>query len=448
MSDSNGLGGRQMSDSNGLGGREMSQKSMHIDVHHITRVEGHGNIHVDIDNGTIKRIEWQVPEAPRFFEAMVVGRHYSEVATIVSRICGICSISHSFSSLKATETALGITLTEQAERLRRMLLCGEHLQSHILHIGYLAAPDLLGAGSVIPLIATHKDVVLLVIKLHRLANETCDVIGGRTTHPIRAMVGGWTMVPKASETATLKRRWQEAITDLKSLAGVIKSLAGGFPDFTRETEYVSLHEPGEYGIYGSQIKSTDVKMAIPLAGYRNVANEYVVAQSTAKWAKFNRASYMVGALARFNNNYAQLSPAAKAAAKDIGLTAPCHNPYMNTVAQLIECFNVCERFVAHADWLLDKGFKEEKISITPREGGGANAVEAPRGILFHDYTYDKRGICVKANCIIPTNQNHANIQKDMDQFVPEFKGVGKEKLQLFLEMLVRAYDPCISCSTH
>jgi sulfhydrogenase subunit alpha len=426
----------------------MSQQSMHIDVHHVTRVEGHGNIHVDIEGGAIKKIEWQVPEAPRFFEAMVVGRHFSEVATITSRICGICSISHSFSSLKATETALNVKLTEQADRLRRMLLFGEHLQSQILHIGYLAAPDLLGVGSVIPLVATHKEVVLLVIKLHRLANETCDIIGGRTTHPIRAIVGGWTMAPKPAEVEALKKRWQEAIADLKTLAGVIKSLAGGFPNFTRETEYVSLYEPGEYGIYDGGIKSTDVKKTIPLADYRSVTNEYVVGQSTAKWAKFNRASYMAGALARFNNNYAQLTVGAKAVAADIGLAAPCYNPYMNTVAQLVECVNSCERFTAHAEWLLDKGIKQETAAVVPREGQGANAVEAPRGILFHDYTYDKNGICVKANCIIPTNQNHANIQKDMDKLVPEFKDVGKEKLQLFLEMLVRAYDPCISCSTH
>jgi sulfhydrogenase subunit alpha len=426
----------------------MSTNTMHIDVHHVTRVEGHGNIHVDIDNGTVKKIEWQVPEAPRFFEAMVVGRHFSEVATITSRICGICSISHSFSSLKATETALGVTLTEQAERLRRMLLFGEHLQSHILHIGYLAAPDLLGVGSVIPLVATHKEVVLLVVKLHRLANETCDIIGGRTTHPIRAIVGGWTMVPKASEIEALKKRWHDALADLKTLAGVIKSLAGGFPNFTRETEYIALYEPGEYGVYDGTIKATDAKKTVPLTGYRKVTNEYIVPQSTAKWAKFNRESYMVGALARFNNNHTQLTPGAKAVAADIGLAVPCYNPYMNTVTQLAECVNACERFTVYADMILDKGIKQEPVKVAPREGQGANAVEAPRGILFHDYTYDKKGICVKANCIIPTNQNHANIQKDMDKLVPEFKDAGKEKLQLYLEMLVRAYDPCISCSTH
>ena len=426
----------------------MSDISIHIDVRHVTRVEGHGNIVVDINNGAINKLEWQVPEAPRFFESMVVGRHFSEVATITSRICGICSISHTFSSLKATETALGVRLSEQADLLRRILLWAEHLQSHILHIGYLAAPDLLKVNSVIPLIGSHKDVVLLVIKLHRLANETCDIIGGRTTHPIRTAIGGWTMLPKPKELETLKKRWQDAIGDMKKLADVVASLAPGLPNFTRETEYVSLTEQGTYAHYDGMIKSTDVAQPLPLSEYRSVTNEYMVAQSTAKWAKFNRASYMAGALARFNNNHAQLTPASKAVATQLGLIAPNYNPFMNTVAQAVECVNALENSIHCAENLLDKGLKEEKISVEAREGQGSNAVEAPRGILFHDYTYDKNGICVKANCIIPTNQNHANIQKDMEKLVPEFKDRGKDALQLTLEMLVRAYDPCISCSTH
>jgi coenzyme F420-reducing hydrogenase alpha subunit len=421
---------------------------MHIAVHPVTRVEGHGHINVDIDGGVIKKIEWNVPEAPRFFEAMVVGRHYHEVATITSRICGICSISHTFSSLRATEAAFGVRITEQTELLRRVLLWAEHLQSHVLHIGYLAAPDLLKVNSVIPLISTHKDVVLLVIRLHRLANETCDIIGGRTTHPIRTAVGGWTMLPKPRELEALMKRWTEGVADMKTLAGVIASLAGGFPRFERETEYVCLTEKGSYAHYDGMIKSGDAAKTIPLADYRRVTNEYVVAQSTAKWAKFNRPSYMVGALARFNNNFADLSPSAKAVAKHVGLTAPSYNPFMNTVAQVVESVNALENGVACMRKLVDKGLAEEKTSLKVREGRGASAVEAPRGILFHDYTYDKNGICVKANCVIPTNQNHANIQYDMEKLVPQFKDQGKEALQMSLEMLVRAYDPCISCSTH
>ena len=173
----------------------MSSNDIHIDVHHVTRVEGHGNILVDIDKGEVKTVRWSVPEAPRFFEAMVVGRDCTELQPITSRICGICSIGHSFASLKATEAAMRITISEQTHRLRRILNHGENLQSHVLHVGYLALPDLLKVGSVIPLATTHKDAVLLVVKLHRLANETCDIVGGRTTHPIRTCIGGFTKVP-------------------------------------------------------------------------------------------------------------------------------------------------------------------------------------------------------------------------------------------------------------
>ena len=428
----------------------MSSNTIHIDVHHVTRVEGHGNIHVDIDKGEVKTVTWSVPEAPRFFEAMVVGRDCREVQPITSRICGICSIGHTFASLKATEAALGITISEQSLRLRKILNHGENLQSHVLHVGYLALPDLLNVGSVIPLAATHKDAVLLVVKLHRLANETCDIVGGRTTHPIRTCIGGFTKMPTEKELAGLKVRFQEALGDLKTLADVVKSVAGGLPDFTRETEYVSLTDPSEYALYNGTIKSTDVKDPIPVDQYLRVTNEFMTSQSTAKWAKFNRDSYMAGALARFNNNHAQLPPIAKAVAADLGLVAPCYNPYFNTVAQVVESVYSVEKTIAHIDWLLDKGIKNEDAvaSFKPREGRGVGAVEVPRGILFHDYTYDKNGKCVKANCIIPTNQNHANIQKDMDKLVPQFKDKGKDALQLMLEMLVRAYDPCISCSTH
>ncbi|HUI94093.1 MAG TPA: Ni/Fe hydrogenase subunit alpha [Chitinivibrionales bacterium] len=426
----------------------MSSNTIHIDVHHVTRVEGHGNILVDIDKGEVKTVTWSVPEAPRFFEAMVVGRDCTEVATITSRICGICSIGHTFSSLKATEAALGVTISEQSRRLRKILNHGENLQSHVLHVGYLALPDLLKVGSVIPLATTHKDAVLLVVKLHRLANETCDIVGGRTTHPIRTCIGGFTKFPTEKELAGLKARFEAAIPDLKTLAAVVKSVAGGLPNFTRETEYVSLTDTTEYALYDGKIRSSDVKDPIPVDGYLKVTNEFMNSQSTAKWAKFNRESYMAGALARFNNNHTQLPPLAKAVAADLGLKAPCYNPYFNTVAQVVECVYSVEKTIEHLDWLLDKGVKKEEAAFARREGRGVGAVDVPRGILFHDYTYDKHGKCVKANCIIPTNQNHANIQKDMDKLVPQFADRGKDELQLLLEMLVRAYDPCISCSTH
>jgi sulfhydrogenase subunit alpha len=423
-------------------------KSIRIDNTHISRVEGHGNIVVHMAGDRLDRVEWQIPEAPRFFESMVVGRDWSELSRITSRICGICSIGHTFASQKATEAAMGITITEQTRRLREILNHAENLQSHILHVCYLVLPDLLGVGSVLPLIETHREVVLLAIRLHRLANETCDKIGGRTTHPIRACVNGWSMLPHKKTLGEIRDAHVKALEDLKTLAEFVQSLAHKLPDFERETEYVSLTHPKEYALYDGVIKSSDVKDVIQPRDYERVTNEYVDDRSTAKWTRFNRDAYAVGALARFNNNRDQLSDVAKALAGQLGLSAPCHNPFMNSVAQVVECVFSAEKTIEHSQWLLDNGIKEEDRGFAVREGRGVGAVDVPRGTLFHDYTYDGKGKCVEANLVIPTNQNHANIQADMEDLVPLIKDMPDEKMNLTLEMLVRAYDPCISCSTH
>ncbi|NQT54646.1 MAG: Ni/Fe hydrogenase subunit alpha [Desulfobacteraceae bacterium] len=426
----------------------MSGKSIQIDNRHVTRIEGHGNIVVQIEDGEVKKVEWKVPEAPRFFEALVVGRDWSELTKITSRICGICSIGHTFASLKATETAMGITITEQTRRLREVLTHGETLQSHILHVCYLVLPDLLKVGSVVSLIETHRDVVLLAIKLHRLANETCDIIGGRTTHPVRACVNGWSMLPQKKELEELKGRYVEAIEDLRRLAEFIQSHCSVLPDFERETEYISLTDPKEYAFYDGRIKSSDLTESLSAEDYRQITNEYVSPQSTAKWTRFNRNSYSVGALARYNNNHNKLTELSKSMAGQLGLSAPCYNPFMNNMAQVAECVYAVEKIAEHIEWLIDKELTEEDTRFTIHEGHGVGAIDVPRGTLFHDYTYDKNGKCVKANLVIPTNQNHANIQFDMEKIVPLFKDSTREELQFILEMLVRAYDPCISCSTH
>jgi len=419
-----------------------------IDVHHITRVEGHGNISVDVKEGKINKVEWQVPEAPRFFEAMVIGRGYHEVATITSRICGICSIGHTFASLKATEAAMGIEISDLTRKLRELLLHGETLQSHILHVCYLVVPDLLKVNSVFPLIKTHTEVVLLVTKLHRLANELCEIIGGRTTHPIRARVGKFSMMPKKQELESLKKRLTESVGDLKALAEVVKSLAGGIPDFTRETEYLALTNDNEYAFYDGECKTNDINKPLHVDGYYDIVNEFVVPQSTAKYGKFNRESFMVGALARYNNNYKQLTPLSTSVAGMLGLKGPNYNPYMNNIAQVVECVFAVERSIEIIDELLNTELKVEKKEIRTKAGKGVGAVEVPRGILFHEYKYDDNGICTEANCVIPTNLNHNNIQKDFEKYVKENLSIGEKEMGFNLEMLVRAYDPCISCSTH
>ena len=418
-----------------------------IKVHHVTRVEGHGNIVVDVSDNQIKECRWEVPEAPRFFEAMVRGRMWHEVHHITSRICGICSIGHTLASVKATEAALGVDVSPQTVRLRELVKHGENLQSHVLHVGYLALPDLVGAPSVIPLASSHPEEVKTVIRLHSLANEMSALIGGRTTHPQRIVPGGFTRLPTASELETLKGKLSDAVSDLEAVAALVKSLAGNFPAFERETEYIGLVDDGRYPLYDGKVGSTDGGVW-PLDAYRGIVNEYIVPHSTAKYARHKRDSYMVGALARFNLNAANLLPMAKAAAESFGLEAGCCNPYMNNVAQLVECFQSAEESIQLIDELLADGLTPEKVVVEPRAGKGISAVEVPRGILFHEYEYDQDGRCVNANLVIPTNQNHGNIQRDMEGLLPTLLGRPEDEIRLALEMLVRAYDPCISCSTH
>jgi len=425
----------------------MSNANLNIDIHYVTRVEGHGNIVVNAKDGKVEKIEWQVPEAPRFFEAMVVGQKWDVLHHITSRICGICSIGHTLASLKATEAAMGIKISDQTQLLRRLATHAENLQSHVLHVGYLVLPDLVGAGSVIPLASSHPQEVLTVVRLHRIANTLSDLICGRTTHPQRLIPGGFSKLPTIDELKTLKETLLGCEGDVTAVANLLKALAPKIPNFTRETEYIALTSENEYALYDGDIGSSLGDTA-PVSDYRAWTNEYLVPHSTAKYTKRKKDSFMVGALARFNINYDRLTPKAKKIAEEFGLKAPCYNTFMNSVCQFVECVDMIEDSVRIIDELLKRGIKEEIPQVTPRSGQGVGSVDVPRGILYHDYTYDSNGVCTKANCIIPTNQNHANIQKDMEALVPQIIDKPQAEVELLLEMLVRAYDPCISCSTH
>lgn len=419
-----------------------------INVKHVTRVEGHGNIVVRARDGKIEKSEWQVPEAPRFFEAMVRGRSYEDIQTIVSRICGICSVTHSFAAIKAIEDAMDLRVSEQTNLLRLLTHYGEQLESHALHVGYLVAPDLLGQKSVVPLAATHLDVVKTVIDIHRVGNLMMEKTAGRKTHPVRLIPGGFSMLPSEDDLVELKRELEETVPRLKTLAQVVADLAGGFPEFNRETEYVALVNPPTYPFYHGEIGSTDVPGRVPVREFEGVVNEYVHPQSTAKWCKWHRNSYAVGALARFNLNADYLQPLAAETAVSLGLKKGACNPFLNNVAQVVECVQVVERSLQLIDVILSIGVKPERPRVQPKAGVGVGAVEAPRGILFHKYEFDEKGRCTAANLCIPTNQNHANIQDDFDAFVPQIIDKDQDEIRLLMEMLVRSYDPCISCSTH
>jgi coenzyme F420-reducing hydrogenase alpha subunit len=354
-------------------------------------------------------------------------------------------------SLKATEAAMGITISDQDLKLRKLALHAENLQSHILHVGFLALPDLCGVGSVIPLASSNPNEVKIVLGLHRIANEMSNLICGRTTHPQRLIPGGFSKIPSMKELGNLRKKLQDSIPNIQAVADLVESLANKLPDFKRETEFIGLTNNDEYALYDGQLGSTDTGTA-PVTEYLSYTNEYIVPTSTAKWAKHARDSYMVGALARLNLNYDRLSPLAKKVAEMFGLKPVCHNPFMNSIAQLVEIAHSFEDSIKLINELESAGLQSQpdyhKPAIVIKAGSGVGAVEVPRGILFHDYTYNKEGVCTKANCVIPTNQNHGNIELDMKALVPKILDKTPKEIELSLEMLVRAYDPCISCSTH
>ena len=423
-------------------------KTIDINVHHITRVEGHGNIVLRASDGTIEKLEWQVPEAPRFFEAMVRGRMWTAIQVIVSRICGICSVSHSLAAVKAVEDAMGVKVSEQSDKLRLLMHYSEQLQSHILHVGYLVAPDLLGAKSVVPLASSHTDAVKTIIAIHRIANQWTELLAGRITHPVSLRIGGFGKLPTEDELRELKKSLEDTVPKLEAVAELVLSLAGNLPAFERETEYIALVQPENYTFYHGDIGSTDTDETVDIHEFESVTNEYVSEQSTAKWTRWHRDSYAVGALARFNLSADHLLPLAARTAKSFGLKKGCCNPFMNSVAQVVESVHVVEHSLQLIDELLTRGIKPETPKVEERAGVGVGCVEAPRGILFHRYAFDDDGRCTSANICIPTNQNHGNIQKDFEALVPQVMDRDQNEIRQTLEMLVRSYDPCISCSTH
>ncbi|MDF1578362.1 MAG: Ni/Fe hydrogenase subunit alpha [Desulfurivibrionaceae bacterium] len=421
--------------------------SCDIEVRHLSRVEGHGNIRISIKNGQVREAVWEVVETPRFFEAMLVGKLYENAPYICGRICGICSIGHTLASIRAIENGFGFTPSAQTARLRLLLKHMETLQSHILHIYFLAAPDFLGVGSVLPLIKSHPEVVRRALRLKLLANEVCDEVGGRRLHPTRTVVGGFTMLPDRDALGRFHQRLRAGLADLFASAELFATFT--FPAFTRETEFVSLRREGSYPFIGGELFSSD-GVRKKEHEYRAMTNEYLAAHSTSKLSRLSRESFAVGALARLNNNFAYLRPQAAAIAGEFGLGPVNHNLFMNNLAQLVECVHVVEDAIALIDELLTDCWQEPRQAVTPRAGIGVGAVEVPRGILYHCLEFDKDGRIRKADCVIPTSQNHANISKDIEALAAHCVAQGKsdKETELLAEMLVRAYDPCISCSVH
>lgn len=421
-----------------------------VDVNEVCRVEGHGNIHVGVRNGDVEYVKMGIHEGARLFEALLVGRHYSEVPKIVCRICAICSSHHNITSNMAIENALGgVTNTPQTRLLRELLFLGGQIESHYLHVYFLALPDFLGYTGAPAMAADYGNEVKLALSMKKLGNDIQAAIGGREIHPVATEVGGFTAVPSAQTLQNLRARLVKAMDGAMFTAELFSKL--DYPDYYTDTDYDFLTvEPdgGQFGFMGTQIVDAGGNRS-PVAEYQKYINEFVVGHSTAKQSTYREKTFFVGSLARTNLLGERLTGKSREALQMLGLDKRSVNPIHNNPAQVVEGVYCIERAIEIIDLLLEKGPVVEPLApYTVQAGFGAAATEVPRGTLYHSYSIDENGIVTEADVITPTAQNLANIEFHMRQVVRRSGKTNAEDLSFELEKLVRAYDPCISCSAH
>ncbi|WP_036282615.1 Ni/Fe hydrogenase subunit alpha [Methylocystis sp. ATCC 49242] len=421
----------------------MAQKTIKVD--YLARVEGEGGLKVVVRDGKVQRAELKIFEPPRFFEAFLRGRDFAEVPDIVARICGICPVAYQMSGVHALENLLGVTVDGPLRELRRLLYCGEWIESHTLHIYMLHAPDFLGYEGSIDMARDHGDVVRRGLQLKKAGNDILKLLGGREIHPINVRVGGFHRAPRKRELLPLaeKLKWARDA----ALETVRWTSTFDFPDRERDYTFVSLRHPQEYPFNEGRIVSNR-GLDIPATEYDEHFEERHEEHSTALHSRLrdNGDAYLVGPLARYSLNYDRLSPLAKQAAVEAGLGVICRNPFRSIVIRAIEVLYACDealRIIENYDQP-DRAF----VEYEPRAGVGYAATEAPRGLLYHRYRLEADGEIADAQIVPPTSQNQPSVEEDLTDFVGSFLDLPKEELRHRCEQTVRNYDPCISCATH
>ncbi|TXT55623.1 MAG: Hydrogenase/sulfur reductase subunit alpha [Candidatus Thorarchaeota archaeon] len=416
-----------------------------IDIKHIARVEGHGSLYVTTKDKELVDVKMAVDEGARLFEAFLRGREYTEVPEMACRICAICSASHRVASTKAVEKAMGIKVDQQVVDLRRLLVWGEYIESHILHALYLALPDYVGHESVISAAADFPEVVKIALKLKKLGNDMQILTGGREVHQVSTAVGGFTSYPTHQTLDEIKERINEARADLQKCLDVWATLEE--PDFERKTTYVSIKRDDEYALVDGDLITSEGHR-VPVEKYKEIIGEDQPAYSFAKSGVHDGHGFFVGALPRLNNNTDQLSPFAKKALSQLGIKLPSYNTFHNNAAQLIETAQVFDMAIDTIDALLKSDLEWHEFETVPKAGFGTHITEAPRGSLVHSYEFGDDGLLKKADIIAPTTMNYLNMEEDVRALYPSIADLPRPELELMLNRLIRAYDPCISCSCH
>ncbi|MBU0497120.1 MAG: Ni/Fe hydrogenase subunit alpha [Candidatus Thermoplasmatota archaeon] len=413
-----------------------------INIDYVARVEGQGALNLIIaHDGKVKNVEFRIFEPPRFFESFLIGRKYDEVMELASRICGICPVAHQITALRAIENALKINPSQQTKDLRKLTAISAHIQSNVLSMYFLSLPDLMGYESIIPMAKQHPDIIKRGLKLKKLGNDITDLIGGRAVHPVTMIVDGFSSLPSKNKLQDIRKRLLDAKQEALDTVDLFANLE--IPDFHRKCEHVAISDPHNYAINKGQFRSTE-SLDCDEMHYRDVILERQKPYSTALHSFMkHRDSFMVGPLPRLNINFNQLSTDAKTAAKNSGIRFPNYNPFISHLARAIELVHDIDESIELIDRI---PLKEEKKNIVCNAGFGAAITEAPRGSLYHSYELDNNGIVRGVDIVPPTAHNVNNIEKDMIEFVQTMHDSPVDEITLKCEMLIRAYDPCISCS--
>jgi coenzyme F420-reducing hydrogenase alpha subunit len=418
-------------------------KTRTVTVPALARIEGEAGFKVRIRDGQVLDAELRVFEPPRFFEAFLRGRRLDEVPDIVARICGICPVAHQLTAIHALERACGVQVDPAIQQLRRLIYLGEWIESHALHIYLLHAPDFLNAPDAIALAAAHRDVIERALRLKKLGNDIMTVVGGREIHPINLKVGGFYRLPDRAGLAALSEelRWaRDAALETVRFTATLP-----FPDFEQSYELVSIREAQGYPLLDGRVISSG-GMDIQATEYEERFEEEHVERSNALHSTRGRQPYLVGPIARLVLNFDRLGATARAAAEDAGLPAGCRNPYRSIIVRAVELLQACDD--AHGLLARYEPPRAASVAVAPRSSRAGAWSEAPRGLLYHRYTVDSRGLVLDARIVPPTAQNQKMMERDLASFVARHQDLPDDELTWKCEQAIRNYDPCISCATH
>lgn len=415
-----------------------------ISLEHITKVEGHGHLTVNVEKGKVKKCEFGTIEGARFFEGLVIGKRWEDIREITSKICGICSTAHTVACIKAIEDAFVIVGTQQTEFLRELMTIGERIRSHGAHLFLLVLPDYLGFESGIAMAKKYRKEVLMALELIKLGNNIVHTIGGKEMHPFTSIVGGFTYVPPKDKLVALLERLKEAKPSCVASFELFAKLK--YPKFESKREYLAMLTRKGFPLHYGNIVTTE-GVDTSSYDYREFINEYITSYSHSKFAvREEKRGYKVGALARMNVAHEFLDDECKKLLKKHNLSFPSYNPFHDNIAQALELVHWTNRAI---QILSENEFKDEGLpDVKPKAGRGVGCVEAPRGMLLHEYTFDDRGVVTQCNIITPTAQNLKGVEDDIRLYLPTLLKYKKERIVLEIEKMIRASDPCFSCSTH